>query len=222
MNFQELYRRIESLDRPMAEEPNEGNAITGAMADPDHPIGAPIKGTGLTKTKQLPVDEEMDVESCGSSSMSSPPGQQDTVSMSVNMNGSGAGGIRDLMSILKNIDNDDSDMPHMDISTPSAMSGDLGDMHNADDDEDALSQIMRLSGKPTMLPGNDGMDGVDKPQEGFANEPDENYSDISTLTHDHAGGLNAPHKQYKKEYPGDNPMAESVKNKLLHKYQSYK
>jgi hypothetical protein len=96
------------------------------------------------------------------------------------------------------------------------------DMPGADDDEDSLDQIMRLSGKPTMLPGNDGLDDADKPKEAFANEPDENYSDISALTHDNAGGLNAPHKQYKKEYPGDNPMAESVKNRLLNKYQSYK
>jgi hypothetical protein len=95
-------------------------------------------------------------------------------------------------------------------------------MPGADDDEDSLDQIMRLSGKPTMLPGNDGLDDADKPKEAFANEPDENYSDISALTHDNAGGLNAPHKQYKKEYPGDNPMAESVKNRLLNKYQSYK
>jgi hypothetical protein len=94
-------------------------------------------------------------------------------------------------------------------------------MMSTDDDEDSLSQMMRLSGKPTMLPGNDGLDDADA-KEAFANEPDENYSDISALTHDNAGGLNAPHKQYKKEYPGDNPMAESVKSKLLNKYQSYR
>ena len=174
-----------------------------------------------------PMIESDTVESCGSPMGSSPIAQQDTVSVSVNMNGSGAGGIRDLMAILKNIENTDGDMPdmpHMDMPTPGDMTGDLMDPTDMDsaDDEDALSQIMRLSGKPTMLPGNDGMDGAEKPQEGFANQPDENYSDISALTHDNAGGLNQPHKQYKKEYPGDNPMAESVKNKLLNKYQSYK
>jgi hypothetical protein len=182
----------------------------------------------IAELDNRPMTESDTVESCGSPMGSSPIAQQDTVSVSVNMNGSGPGGIRDLMAILKNIedaDGDMPDMPHMDMPSPGDMTGDLtdpNDMDSADDDEDALSQIMRLSGKPTMLPGNDGMDGVDKPQEGFANEPDENYSDISALTHDNAGGLNAPHKQYKKEYPGDNPMAESVKNKLLHKYQSYR
>jgi hypothetical protein len=182
----------------------------------------------IAELDNRPMTESDTVESCGSPMGSSPIAQQDTVSVSVNMNGSGPGGIRDLMAILKNIedaDGDMPDMPHMDMPSPGDMTGDLtdpNDMDSADDDEDALSQIMRLSGKPTMLPGNDGMDGVDKPQEGFANEPDENYSDISALTHDNAGGLNAPHTQYKKEYPGDNPMAESVKNKLLHKYQSYR
>jgi hypothetical protein len=182
----------------------------------------------IAELDNRPMTESDTVESCGSPMGSSPIAQQDTVSVSVNMNGSGAGGIRDLMAILKNIEDTDSDMPdmpHMDISSPSDMVGNImdpTDMPGADDDEDSLDQIMRLSGKPTMLPGNDGLDDEDTPKETFANQPDENYSDISALTHDNAGGLNQPHKQYKKEYPGDNPMAESVKNRLLNKYQSYK
>jgi hypothetical protein len=181
----------------------------------------------IAELDNRPVTESNTVESCGSPMGSSPTPQPDTVSMNVSMNGSGAGGIRDLMAILKNIEDTDGDMPdmpHMDISTPGDMVGNImdPDMMSTDDDEDSLDQIMRLSGKPTMLPGNDGFDDADKPKEAFANEPDENYSDISALTHDNAGGLNAPHKQYKKEYPGDNPMAESVKSKLLNKYQSYR
>jgi hypothetical protein len=171
----------------------------------------------IAELDNRPMTESDILESCGSPMGPSPTAQQDTVSMSVNMNGSGAGGIRDLMAILKNIEDTDGNMPnmpHIDITTP-------GDMMSTDDDEDSLSQMMRLSGKPTMLPGNDGLDDADA-KEAFANEPDENYSDISALTHDNAGGINAPHKQYKKEYPGDNPMAESVKSKLLNKYQSYR
>jgi hypothetical protein len=50
-----------------------------------------------------------DVEECGGmpsmgSMGSMAPKQQDNVNMSVNMSGQGAGGIRDLMSILKNIE----------------------------------------------------------------------------------------------------------------------
>lgn len=59
MNFNDLYRKIQSIDE-------------GTVAE------------------------------CGG--MMAAPGQQDSVTMSVNMNGNGAGGIRDLMSILKNIE----------------------------------------------------------------------------------------------------------------------
>jgi hypothetical protein len=58
------------------------------------------------------VHSDQDVEECGgmpsmgpmSSMSSSAPKQQDNVSVNVNMSGQGAGGIRDLMAILKNID----------------------------------------------------------------------------------------------------------------------
>lgn len=55
------------------------------------------------------VETDKDIEECGGmapmSSMSSmSPKQQDNVNMSVNMSGQGAGGIRDLMAILKNIE----------------------------------------------------------------------------------------------------------------------
>jgi uncharacterized protein (DUF486 family) len=43
--------------------------------------------------------------------------------------------------------------------------------------------------------------------EEFANEPDEEVSDHHTMIKDLSGGLNKEKQQYKKEYPGDNPMA---------------
>lgn len=51
-------------------------------------------------TPELPIDE------CGAMPMipHSDPKQSDSVTMNVSMNGSGAGGIRDLMAILKNIE----------------------------------------------------------------------------------------------------------------------
>ena len=61
---------------------------------------------------QLLVGEE-NVEECGLPGMSNMPSgmmgtpkQQDNVTMNISMNGTGAGGIRDLMGILKNIEND--------------------------------------------------------------------------------------------------------------------
>jgi hypothetical protein len=43
--------------------------------------------------------------------------------------------------------------------------------------------------------------------EEFANEPDQQVSDHHTMIKDLSGGLNKEKQQYKKEYPGDNPMA---------------
>ena len=50
----------------------------------------------LTKMKQI---DEGTVEECGMASM--PPKQQDNVNMNVTMSGNGAGGIKDLINILK-------------------------------------------------------------------------------------------------------------------------
>jgi hypothetical protein len=67
---------------------------------------------------QLLVGEE-NVEECGLPGMSNMPSgmmgtpkQQDNVTMNVSMNGSGAGGIRDLMGILKNIENGGEEPSH--------------------------------------------------------------------------------------------------------------
>jgi len=58
---------------------------------------------------QLQIDGTPPVEECGEMPMPTAmiqhaPSQQDNVSMSVNMNGQGAGGIKDLMDILRNIE----------------------------------------------------------------------------------------------------------------------
>ncbi len=196
MNFSELYKKIADLDKPITESDIVGE--------------------------------------CGPAMGSPTSEQQDSVTMNVSMNGSGSGGIKDILNILRNIEGQDAEMPDMpDMDTPD-MGSDIeldiaepSGMDEPEGDEDALSQIMRLSGKPMaapekeVLPGNDGsgeMDDEDKPDEALANSPDENYSDISALTHDNAGGLNAPHQQFKKEYPGDNPMRENLVAKLTAKY----
>jgi hypothetical protein len=90
---------------------------------------------------EVPVEECGDemmpgaVEECGDMPMPgimahSNPQQQDNVTMNVSMNGSGAGGIRDLMDILRNLENGDSsdemDMPgdELIIGAP----GDVGEI----------------------------------------------------------------------------------------------
>lgn len=54
------------------------------------------------------IDEGTTVNECGEMPHQAPP-QQDTVTMNVSMNGSGAGGIKDLMNILKNIEQGGAD-----------------------------------------------------------------------------------------------------------------
>ena len=89
---------------------------------------------------EMPVEECGDemmpgaVEECGmdmpGSMMSSTPKQSDSVTMNVSINGSGSGGIRDLMDILSNLENganhDEIDMPgdELIIGAP----GDVGEI----------------------------------------------------------------------------------------------
>ena len=57
------------------------------------------------------------------------------------------------------------------------------------------------------------------------------YQDTDTLVNVHSGGLGAQRKQYRKEYPGDNPMAvakedqvteQDLANSLREQYDSFK
>ena len=118
-----------------------------------------------------------------------------------------------------------------------------------------LMQILKMAGvkpvdasmmgmdKPEMEPGDDAMASMqmakmrdmmmkpdmEKQEETFANTPDEKVQDVDTLVNVHSGGLNARKQQYKKEYPGDNPMAAEDKiteldlaNSLKVQYEDFK
>ena len=103
MNFNELFQKMRELDQPVTEEPNEGNAFSGAL-DAAKDAG---KDEFEVDGKTFQVKED-DVEECGMGPMPSMnQEQQDTVTMNLSMNGSGSGGIRDLLDILKNIDGED-------------------------------------------------------------------------------------------------------------------
>jgi len=130
MNFQELIARLESLEKPTAED--AGGTGAGSVAVSATPVGK---------------DEELD--ECGMDMMSPmSPKQQDNVSMNVSMNGSGAGGIRDLLDILKDMEHGgDQDMGMPDIkaaiidepmdeyaNSPSEKYGSVGDMTTTGND----------------------------------------------------------------------------------------
>ena len=48
----------------------------------------------------------------------------------------------------------------------------------------------------------------------YSNSPDEHYSDADTQLNKLSGGINGPKKQFKKEFPGDNPLAVDLEQKL--------
>lgn len=98
MNFQDLYKKIKQLDEnPMEMPPDDVEEC----------------GDGDTNPKAvLPSgsDDEMLTGECGSMMPSmSAPKQSDSVTMNVSMNGSGAGGIKDLLDILRNIEQSGND-----------------------------------------------------------------------------------------------------------------
>lgn len=87
MNFTELYKRIHAIQ----------------------------EGEDMQPVAPVATDAPADVAECGMEMMprpSMPPKQQDNVTMNVSMNGSGAGGIRDLMGILKSIESSGNSNPH--------------------------------------------------------------------------------------------------------------
>lgn len=166
MNWQELYKKIAFLDQTIEE-----SSTLDQEKDSD----------------DKSVDEDT-VEECGP--MGTPGSQPDNVSMNVSLNGSGAGGIKDLMAVLRSIENGDDENGH-------------------DHDHEMPIQTIKL--------------GDQAENEAFANQPDAEYQDINYMTKDIAGGLNDQHRQYKKEYPGDNPMAvKKLETKLGQMYEEFK
>ena len=92
---------------------------------------------------KLRAIEESSVAECGDMMpmpmMSHAPQQSDSVTMNVSMNGSGAGGIKDLMSILRNIEQSaEHDHEEPMIARPHSMDGDV-DVVLGTADEDMLS-----------------------------------------------------------------------------------
>jgi hypothetical protein len=86
MNLQDLMSKLKSIDEnampPLA--PTKDNEPADTECGMPIAIGGPVGA----------------------------PKQQDNVTMNVSMNGSGSGGIADLMKILRNIENGDNKDPH--------------------------------------------------------------------------------------------------------------
>ena len=163
------------------------------------------------KPVPMPKMPEGAVEECGPMGPSGMMGmrdqQQDSVNMNLSMNGQGVGGIRDLMSILKNIEtggNDDS------MQRPDGLELDIKSMDHPHDE-----------------PGHSEVDGLvfgNDMEEEYANEPNEMYSTIDDVTNmgsnDGRGDNERP-----KVNGGGNPYtvtSEGLKRQLQNLYQEVK
>ena len=125
MNFEQLFQKLRELDQPVSEAEKKADKDYDGdgkiESGKDEYMGSRMKAAEEEDDKETSesldqmvdeVESEMDECGMGPVSMSSPTKQSDNVSMNLSMNGSGSGGIRDLMNILRSLDGDDhgSDM----------------------------------------------------------------------------------------------------------------
>ena len=108
------------------------------------------------------------------------------------------------------------------------------------EDMAAIAQIFKSAGVPEPkekemtipLPTPKPEESVEEEIPGKASTtPEPEYKDTQYMTKDLSGGVNKIKKSYRKEYPGDNPMAvekteeeiqSSIKETLLQAYQDFK
>lgn len=115
MNFTDLYKKIAALENLEPSDKYTHKDLDDDVAEDNMPqatsnVDQPLMGSQMADLEVEPIADpvavDTDMEECGGM-MSSPmmsPKQPDNVSMTVNMNGSGKGGIRDLLDVLKNIE----------------------------------------------------------------------------------------------------------------------
>lgn len=146
----------------------EGNEFSGALAKAKASGESEFEVDG----KRYQVKEDGSIEECGmmgGMGPSEPMKQQDSVTMNVNMSGSGKGGIRDLLDVLRNIENKTGDVD----SGPDVL---------VKKDSDDMPPELKSMGMAL--------------DDDFANEPDEMYKDMDSMmqTGDdlHSKGAEAP------------------------------
>lgn len=135
------------------------------------------------------------VSECGMEMQSLPSKQSDSVTMNVSMNGSGAGGIRDLMNVLKDIQDGADDHDDIDIGHDSA---------------------------PDVLLPKD-LDSIDDLlDDDYSNEPDEEYGSVDMITGT-GDDLHSKGSELPKVNGGGNPAANSqLKMRLENLYHEIK
>jgi hypothetical protein len=161
MNFQELIQRMTDIDQSVTEADKADKDYDGdgkTESGKDEYYGSRMKAAfPKDKEKEKAVDEAF-IDECGMDMpggmmgmRNEPPKQSDSVTMNLSMNGSGAGGIADLMAILRNIDSSSDDMGDAEIIIPMDGQGDssqklIGDDYANTPDEMYMQHDMNSGG----------------------------------------------------------------------------
>jgi hypothetical protein len=206
MDFKELMARMAELDQPVQESDKAAKDYDGdgeVESGKDEYMGSKDKAIKQAMGKkdesldQLVDEVQQEMDECGMSPMSMPSmnKQQDNVSMNISMNGSGSGGIRDLMDILRNLEKDGFDDSHND--------------HN--DHDDGLDLKI---GSPALMMKKEPVLGDE-----YANSPDVQMGQ-GNFPQDTGNDLHHPKGSYPAVAGGDNPMAlENIVSRLDRLYK---
>lgn len=125
MNFQDLLTKIRKIEETGMEAPS------AAVVDPTDDDAEFAECGDMSPTSVMPRDgDDMLTGECGDMMpQMSAPKQSDSVTMNVSMNGSGAGGIKDLLDIIRNIQGSgeqDTDAVMIGIGAEESIDGEFG------------------------------------------------------------------------------------------------
>ena len=139
----------------------------------------------------------------------------ESVSLSINATGDSSGDVIDMMSKVLNLSGMKPVTPDMiqQKAPPMPMVQAIRDV-NGYADEAASTYADEV--------GEELSGGYDHATTELDHEVTDNHGDIDDVTMATAGGMNAPHKQFRKEYPGDNPMSETLSQKMTEEWNQIK
>lgn len=233
MNFYDLSAKLRAIEEnaPVAEKPFVGNHtlvaprpdgkfdVMDSASGNAHIVGTydtlaqaneAAKSNDEISTKVVATMKEQVSNECGDMMpmpmMSHASQQQDSVTMNVSMNGSGPGGIKDLMAILRNIEQSaEHDHAEPMIAQPHGMDGDV-DIVLGTADEDMLSNADADESYGNSAPG--GSDAHTYGIDSVTRKGDDMHSkgDVKRLR------VNG----------GENPLQEGLVERLSAMYQAIK
>jgi hypothetical protein len=155
---------------------------------------------------------ESAVNECGEPMPAPEMDRGNPVSINVSMNASGREHVEDLLDMMKKAGLGSAEEVKPDMMP---MRMDMEKFRSVVDGPKDDKPVMKLPAPEEM----DMEDDID--EEGYENEPDEEYKDTKYMTKDLSGGLNREKKAYKAAQRGDNAMAvETLYNELMSQYKS--